>query len=309
MFWELLAFQDSETECVDAATPVQVSVSVVVEGCALLVKVNVAVTAPATVGLHVTVKLALCPAAMVCGSEKALTVNTELLVVAAVTVTVAPLAVKVPVAVPLEPTVTLPRARVAGDTLRVPAVVAPVPESGIVRVGLVAVDVIVRFPVTAPLAVGANETVKVAPFPAASVSGVVIPLTPNPDPVIATWLTEMLVLPVLVMVSERDPLPPTFTFPNLRLVGFAASAPGATPVADTGTVNVGFVAFEVTVRLPLTAPATVGTNVTVSVALCPPLRVSGVVMPLTVRPVPVIPTWETVTLEPPVLVIVSESDP
>jgi hypothetical protein len=113
-------------------------------------------------------------------------VNTELFVVAAVTVTVAPLAVSVPVAVPLEPTVTLPKARVPGDTVSCPTVLAPVPESGMVRVGFVAVDVMVRFPLAAPTAVGANLTEKVALCPPFSVTGVVIPVTLNPVPVIAT---------------------------------------------------------------------------------------------------------------------------
>jgi hypothetical protein len=34
----------------------------------------------------------------------------------------------------------------------------------------------------------------------------------------------------------------------------------------------------------------VGANLTVNVALCPPLSVNGVVIPLTLIPVPVIPT-------------------
>jgi hypothetical protein len=92
------------------------------------------------------------------------------------------------------------------------------------------------------------------------------------------------------MVSEREPVLPTVTLPKLRLVGFALRAPGATPVPETGMVSVGFVAVEVTVRLPLTAPAAAGANLTVKVALCPPLNVTGAVIPLTLKPVPVIPT-------------------
>jgi hypothetical protein len=92
------------------------------------------------------------------------------------------------------------------------------------------------------------------------------------------------------MVSESVPVLPTFTFPKLRLVGLEANAPGVTAVAETGMVNVGLVAVEVIVTLPLTAPAVVGTNETVNVALCPPLSVNGVAIPLTPRPVPVIPT-------------------
>jgi hypothetical protein len=159
-----------------------------------------------------------------------------------------------------------------------------------VSVGFVAVEVIVRFPLTTPAAVGVNETVTVALFPPFSVRGVVIPLTLKPVPVMATLLTDTLVLPVFVMVSETVPVLPTFTLPTLRLVGLAASAPGVTPVPDTGIVNVGFVAVEVIVRLPLTAPDVVGANATVKVAPCPPLSVNGVAIPLTLRPPPVIPT-------------------
>jgi hypothetical protein len=65
MFCELLGFHESPTECVEAWTPVPVSVSLVVEGCALLVKVSVADAAPAAVGLKVMVKFALCPALIV----------------------------------------------------------------------------------------------------------------------------------------------------------------------------------------------------------------------------------------------------
>jgi len=110
---EVLAVHDRATVC----APVPVSVSVVVDGCALLVNVRVAVALPVTVGLNVIVKFALCPAAIVWGSENPPIVKTELLVLAAVTVTLAPLALRVPVAVPLDPTVTLPTLRVVGDTV------------------------------------------------------------------------------------------------------------------------------------------------------------------------------------------------
>jgi hypothetical protein len=65
MFCDVLAFHDSATECVEAAVPVPVSISVVVEGCALLANVSVAVADPAVAGLNVIVKEALCPAAIV----------------------------------------------------------------------------------------------------------------------------------------------------------------------------------------------------------------------------------------------------
>jgi len=87
------------------------------------------------------VKGTLWPAGMVSGSDSPPTLNTELLLLAAVTVTLVPLAVIVPDAVPLWPTTTLPRARVAGLTPSVPAVaVIPIPESGSVTVEFEAVE-------------------------------------------------------------------------------------------------------------------------------------------------------------------------
>ena len=99
---------------------------------------------------------------------------------------------------------------------------------------------------------------------------------------------------------------PTVMLPKLRLVGFDPSGPGATPVPDNGMVSVG--AFEVIMALPLTLPADAGVNVTVKVALCPAVSVAGVVIPLKLNPVPLMPTCEIVTLEPPAFVIVSDRD-
>jgi len=113
----VLAFQDRLTECAEAVVPVPVRASVVVDGWALLVKVSVALADPVTVGLKVTVNEAFWPAGIVTGSDSPLTTNTESFVLAAVTVTLAPLAVRVPDAVPLLPTTTLPKGSVVGVTL------------------------------------------------------------------------------------------------------------------------------------------------------------------------------------------------
>ena len=83
---------------------------------------------------------------------------------------------------------------------------------------------------------------------------------------------------------------PTITLPKLRLVGFEPSAPGVTPVPDIGIVRVGLEAFEVIVTLPLTLPADTGVNVALKVVLCPAVSVIGVVIPLSVKPVPLTPT-------------------
>ena len=114
MLGEELAFQDRLTEWVDAAVPVPVADSVVVEGWALLVKVRTALSAPATCGLNVKVNGTLCPDGMLTGSDKPPIVNRELFEVAAVTVTSAPLALRAPEAVPLLPMTTSPAANVTG---------------------------------------------------------------------------------------------------------------------------------------------------------------------------------------------------
>jgi hypothetical protein len=112
----------------------------------------------------------------------------------------------------------------------------------------------------------------------------------------------------LVTVSDRDLLLPTVTLPRARLVGFDPSVPVATPVPDSGMDRVGLEAFEVMVTVPLALAAAAGVNVTVKVALCPAVSVTGAVIPLKVNPVPLIPTCETVMLAPPVLVTVSDRD-
>ena len=97
----------------------------------------------------------------------------------------------------------------------------------------------------------------------------------------------MLVPPLFVTVSDRLCVRPTATLPNARLVGFATRAPAATvPVPVKGIFNVGFDAFDVMATLPLTAPAVVGLNSTLKLALCPAARVTGALIPLTLNPAP-----------------------
>src|SRR6202035_2878166 len=102
---------------------------------------------------------------MVTGNERPLTLNTELFELAAVTVTFAPLAVRLPDAVPLVPTTTLPRARVGGVTVSCPTAAVPVPDSGTVSVELDAVEVRVRLPLALVADCGANATLKLTLWP------------------------------------------------------------------------------------------------------------------------------------------------
>ena len=80
---------------------------------------------------------------------------------------------------------------------------------------------------------------------------------------------------------------PMVMFPKLRLVGFDPSVPCVTPVPVTGIVKVGLDAVEVMVTSPLALAADVGANLTLKVVLCPAVRVSGVEIPLRLKPVPV----------------------
>ena len=63
-----------------------------------------------------------------------------------------------------------------------------------------------------------------------------------------------------------------------------------------------FVALLVTVTLPAPAPAVDGVYVTLSVVLCPGVRISPVETPLAANPGPAMLTLETVTSEFPALV-------
>ncbi len=166
--------------------PVPLSASVVVEGWALLVKVSVPLAAPVVSGLNVTVKDVLWPAGIVTGSERPPMLNTELFELAAVTVTFAPVAVRLPEALPLVPATTLPRFRVVGLTESCPTAALPVPESGTVRLGLDAFEVIAMLPLALPAEVGVNVTVNVALWLDVRVTGVVIPVKLNPVPLTAT---------------------------------------------------------------------------------------------------------------------------
>ena len=85
----------------------------------------------------------------------------------------------------LFPTVTLPKLRLVGLAASVPGV-TPLPDKGMVRVGFEALDVRVRLPLVLPADDGVNETLKVALCPAVSVTGVVMPVKLNPEPLIAT---------------------------------------------------------------------------------------------------------------------------
>jgi hypothetical protein len=272
--------------------PVPVALAVVEPGVALLVNVSVALAEPVVCGLNVTENPRLWPAPIVTGKVKPVMVNAELLELAPVTVTLAPLAVRLPVPVPVVPSTTLPTAIVAGLAESCPGAAVPVPESGMVRVGLEAFDVTVTLPLSVAAVVGSNPTLNEVLCPAPSVTGVAMPLTLNPVPLAATWEIVTLALPVFVIVS--DVLCGVFTcvLPKLMLVGLEPNVPtgAGVPVPESGIESVGLEAFDVTVTLPLSVAAVVGSKLTLNDVLCPAVSVTGVAIPLTLNPVPLAAT-------------------
>jgi hypothetical protein len=260
-----------------------VSDSLVDEVSALLVKARVALADPAAVGANFTVKGTLCPAAMVTGKVRPLRVNAELFMLSAVTLTLAPLALNDPDAVPLLPTATLPRLSVDGETANCPAVAAVIPlaVSGMFKPapGLS----ILTLPLTRPAACGENFTVKVKLCPVLNSTGVAGPLTENPVPDTSNPLTDCLPEAVLVSTIDWLRLRPTGTCPKATLPGRAASSPLNTPPPCTETCIAEFVALLVSVIVPQTHLLAVGENVTFIPALCPAARTNGSVIPLTLK--------------------------
>ena len=155
--------------------------SVVVEVCALLVNDRVAVNDPVAVGLNVTVKGTFWPAATVRGRDRPFTLNAALFVLAAVMVTLDPLALRVPDPLPLLPTTMLPIFSVDGVIESCPTgagVLLPVPLTGIFKDELLVVlPLMMTFPLVDELAVGANVTFTPIFCPAVRTIGSVTPET------------------------------------------------------------------------------------------------------------------------------------
>jgi hypothetical protein len=203
----------------------------------------------------------------VAGSEIPVSANSPLLELADETVTDAPLAVKLPLSDELDPTSTLPKLRLVGDTANVPEAV-PVPESATLSVEFDAFDTTDRLPLAAPALVGVKVAVKVMLWLAVRLMGNPLnPLMAKPVPLKFACEIAIVDPPVLVSVSDKFVLLPTCTLPNPRLVGFAVSVPGVKPVPESGILKLGFEPFEVMFMLPLAAPLAVGEKTTVNEVL------------------------------------------
>jgi hypothetical protein len=98
------------------------------------------------------------------------------------------------------PVCTVPKVKVDGLGLSVPAGNTPVPPSDTVKLGLDPEDVMVILPLDAPAALGVNFTVNVVLWPGLRVRGRVSPLEVNPAPVIVAFAIVRLDPPELLKV-------------------------------------------------------------------------------------------------------------
>jgi hypothetical protein len=292
---------------VPGATPVPVRFDTDGELLALLAKEAVAVAAPLAVGENFTVKFTGVAVVTVTGNVRPVTVNSDALVppmVTDATVTLPPVAVKVPVAVPLAPSPTLPTA--IGDvTAKVVLVEATaVPLNGMERLGLDASDVMVTLPLKLPVDCGEKVTLSDVLWPGVRVTGGVMPDMVKPVPLIVAAEIVVFTPPVFFNDTVWLGVWPTVTLVKVRLVGVGVTVAGATAVPLRGRDSDEFVAFDVTVTLPLIVPVDCGAKVTVNEVVCPGVRVPGV-NPEMLKPAPLATTCETATLVAPVFCSVS----
>jgi len=198
---DVLAVHARETLWIGVGVPVPLNESTAGFE-ALLAKETVPEAAPVACGVNVTVNCTLLPAGIVTGNDSPLRVNSELLRLADVTVTLAPVALSCAGRFALVATTTLPKAKLAGVTANCPAAV-PVPDSGIFRVGFDAFEATARLPLALPADDGVKMTLKVMLCPEVRVIGGLRPVTPKAAPVTVSWDMVTLEPPTLVTVSDR----------------------------------------------------------------------------------------------------------
>jgi hypothetical protein len=174
----------------------------------------------------------------------------------------------------------------------------PVPVIAIVNGDPGALLVIDMLPAGLPVAAGANVAVNVEFAPAAIVMGSVNPLTEYPVPEAVRAEMVRVALPVLLKVTVFAELPPTATFPNARLAGFAVS-PDCTPVPVIAIVMGEPGALLVIEMLPAGLPIAAGANFAVIVEFAPVAIDIGSVNPLTEYPAPEAVSAEMVRVELP----------
>src|SRR5271163_1962252 len=288
-----------------AAVPVPVRLATLGVFDALLANEAVAEAAPDAPGVNVTVNITGVLVVTVTGKLMPLMANSEGLVPPKLTedtVTLAPEAVRVPVAVPFDPTTTLPTA--TGElTLRVPTAAVPVP----VRLAWLGVfDALLANEAVAdaaPEAPGVNVTVNFTGVLVVTVTGKLTPLMANSEGLVPPNVTEVTVTlaPVAVRVPVAVPLAPTTTLPTAT-GELTLSVPTAAVPVPVKLVTLGaFEALLANDAVADAAPEAPGVNVTVNFTGVLVVTVTGKLTPLMANSEGLVPpnvTEVTVTLAP-----------
>ncbi len=184
---EMLGFQRRVTTCdAVAAVPDPDRVSTTGVLAASLASEMLPDAAPLLCGVKVSETGALCPAAMVAGSDNPLRRNSGLVVAADMMVTLDPVAVSVAVMTLLAPTATLPKSNAPALDVNRPAE-TPVPERPTARFGFTAFETMLMAPLASPPASGLKVTLKVTLSPWLRLTGKFKPLKPKPTPVTVAW--------------------------------------------------------------------------------------------------------------------------
>jgi len=186
----------------------------------------------ALVGAKVTFNVAVCPGAIVDPLRPLL----KLLAPTPVTDTPEivtfelPAFLRVTASFSALPMTAFPKARLAADAEIVRVPVSPVPLTLSVSSWAPELLLSVIAPLSAPIAVGLNVSVKFWVLPAGSVTGSFKPLVEKPAPLTLTLEMVALPDPGFFNCTEWEMVVPTGTFPNATLPGFACSAVPDTPV-------------------------------------------------------------------------------
>ena len=181
---------------------------------------------------------------------------------------------------------------------------APVPDRATERLESVALEERLSAPLAAPAELAVKPTLMVRLCPAARVCGLK-PLIVNPVPLTAACVTLTLDPPVFVTVTDCVWLLPTDMLPKFRLAGEGVRYPAEVPVPDRATERFESVAVEEKLSAPFEVPAEAALKPTLRVRLWPTAKICGL-KPLMVNPVPLTAAWVIPTLDPPVLVTVTD---
>ena len=155
-------------------------------------------------------------------------------------------------------------------------------------------------PATLPVADGANATLSAAVCPGANVVLAPAPLTANPAPFTSTLEIVTFAFPALVSVAPSELLVPSSTLPKSRLLVLELNSRAeATELPLVEIVRGEFGALLTSEIEPVTFPAELGVKTTLNAALWPGAMLIGSARPDVLKPAPVTPTLDIVTLAVP----------